>query len=116
MPERIDGILTRLKDAEREINAARQQQVMAAASGLVQSARDVYGVSFIGHDAGDGVGGDDVRTLVTDLRARLGDQRPSVVAVSGTAKGARLLSLRRTRWHASGVLRLALSSRSLLQP
>lgn len=87
LPERIDGILTRLKDAEREINAARQQQVMAAASGLVQSARDVYGVSFIGHDAGDGVGGDDVRTLVTDLRARLGDQRPSVVAVSGTAKG-----------------------------
>lgn len=87
LPERIDGILTRLKDAEREINAARQQQVMAAAAGLAKSARDVYGVTLVAHDAGEGVGGDDIRSLVTDVRSRLGDERPSVVAISGTAKG-----------------------------
>ncbi|WP_153394334.1 alanine--tRNA ligase [Ornithinicoccus halotolerans] len=87
LPERIDGILSRLKEAEREIAAARQQQVLGAAATLAQQTRDVAGVSLLTHDAGDGVGGDDLRHLVTDLRARLGAERPAVVAVTGAAKG-----------------------------
>ncbi|MGI8948186.1 MAG: alanine--tRNA ligase [Ornithinimicrobium sp.] len=87
LPERVHGILTRLKDAEREIAAARQQQVLGAAAALVDQARDVYGVTYLAHEAGEGVGGDDLRRLVTDLRARLGQDRPSVVAATGAAKG-----------------------------
>jgi alanyl-tRNA synthetase len=87
LPERVHGILARLRDAEKEIAAARQQQVLAAAGTLVEQARDVYGVTYLGHDAGEGVAGDDLRRLVTDLRGRLGQDRPSVVALTGTAKG-----------------------------
>ena len=86
LPERIASILGRLKDAEREITTMRQQQVLAQAGALVSGARDVFGVSFIGHDAGTGVGADDLRGLALDLRGRLGNDRPSVVAVAGVAK------------------------------
>jgi len=86
LPERIASILGKLKDAEREINAMRQQQVLAAASTLTAAARDVFGVSFVGHDAGMGVGADDLRSLVLDVRSRLGNDRPSVVAIASVAK------------------------------
>ena len=86
LPERITSILGKLKDAEREINAMRQQQVLAAASTLTAAARDVFGVSFVGHDAGMGVGADDLRSLVLDVRSRLGNDRPSVVAIASVAK------------------------------
>ncbi len=86
LPERISSILTRLKDAEREITTMRQQQVLASAGRIADQARDVFGVSYVGHDAGAGVGADDLRRLVLDLRARLGNDRPAVVAVTGVAK------------------------------
>ena len=86
LPERIASILGKLKDAEREIVAMRQQQVLAAASTLTAAARDVFGVSFVGHDAGMGVGADDLRSLVLDVRSRLGNDRPSVVAIASVTK------------------------------
>jgi alanyl-tRNA synthetase len=86
LPERIASILGKLKDAEREINAMRQQQVLAGGSSLTAAARDVFGVSFVGHHAGIGVGADDLRSLVLDVRSRLGNDRPSVVAVASVAK------------------------------
>jgi len=85
LPERIASILGKLKDAEREINALRQQQVLAASSSLTAAAHDVFGVSFVGHDAGPEVGPDDLRSLALDVRSRLGDGRPSVVAMASVA-------------------------------
>ncbi|CAN5381582.1 alanine--tRNA ligase [soil metagenome] len=86
LPERIDGILGRLKEAEREIAAARAKAVLSAAPSLAQGAVDVAGVTYVGHDAGTGVDGDDARRLVGDIRRRLGEGRPSVVAVTAVAK------------------------------
>jgi len=86
LPERIASILGKLKEAEREINTMRMQQVLAVSSSLVAGGRDVFGVSFVGYDAGHGVGADDLRGLALDVRSRLGNDRPSVVAVAGVAK------------------------------
>ena len=86
LPERIASILGKLKDAEHEITAMRQQQVLAGSSALAAGASDVFGVSFVGHDTGSGVGADDLRGLALDLRAKLGNERPAVVAVAGVAK------------------------------
>jgi alanyl-tRNA synthetase len=44
-------------------------------------------VGFVRHDAGSGATTDDLRTLTLELRQRLGDDRPGVVAVAGVAKG-----------------------------
>ncbi len=87
LADRVESILVRLKQAEREIAAARQQSVLAAASSLTQQAQDVGGVTYVGHDAGEGVGAEDARRLVTDVRGRLGEDRPSVVAVTASANG-----------------------------
>ncbi|KRB45705.1 alanine--tRNA ligase [Terrabacter sp. Root181] len=87
LPDRIATILGRLRDAEKEIAAVRQSQVLGAASGLVQSARDISGVTFVSHDAGDGVTGDDLRKLVTDVRGRLGNDRPVLVSMASVAAG-----------------------------
>ncbi len=84
---RVESILVRLKHAEREIATARQQSVLAAAGSLTHRAQDVGGVTFVGHDAGEGVGAEDARRLVTDVRGRLGEDRPAVVAVTGSANG-----------------------------
>ncbi|GAB3069536.1 alanine--tRNA ligase [Intrasporangium mesophilum] len=87
LPDRIAGILTRLRDAEKEIASIRQAQVLGAAAGLVASARDITGVRFVSHDAGEGVSGDELRALVIDVRARLGNERPALVSMAAVANG-----------------------------
>src|SRR5690606_7114819 len=87
LPERVSGMITRLKDAERDLERLRREQVLAAASSLTDGVRDVGGVRFLGHDAGADAGGDDVRAMVLDARGRLGTDRPVVVAVTGTKGG-----------------------------
>ncbi|HEX2705745.1 MAG TPA: alanine--tRNA ligase, partial [Candidatus Lustribacter sp.] len=79
LPERIAGILARLHDAEKEIAAMRRHQALAGAAALVSGASDVGGVTVLAHDAGE-VAADDLRTLVLDIRRRLGAERPSVAA------------------------------------
>ena len=86
LPERVASILAKLKEADHEISAMRMQQVLAASSTLAAGGHDVFGVSFVGHDAGAGVGADDLRGLALDVRSRLGNDRPSVVAVAGVSK------------------------------
>ncbi|MGB3828335.1 MAG: alanine--tRNA ligase, partial [Ornithinimicrobium sp.] len=87
LADRVQAIVLRLKEAEREIAVARQQSVLSAAGSLTQHAHDVGGVTFVGHDAGDGVSADDARRLVSDVRGRLGEDRPAVVAVTASTNG-----------------------------
>ncbi|GAA1778538.1 MAG: alanine--tRNA ligase [Actinobacteria bacterium] len=87
LPERVHGLMGKLKDAERELDKLRKEQLAAAGANLTASARDVGGVTFLGHDAGAEASADDVRTLALDLRGRLGNDRPAVVAVTGSGGG-----------------------------
>jgi alanyl-tRNA synthetase len=87
LPDRIASILTKLKEAEKEIAAVKQAQVLGAAPGLVATARDFGGVTFVSHDAGPDVTADDLRGLVLEVRRRLGNDRPSLVSMAGVANG-----------------------------
>jgi alanyl-tRNA synthetase len=91
LPERISTILTRLREAEKEISAVKQAQVLGAAPGLVATARDLDGVTFVSHDAGEGVGADDLRALVLDVRGRLGNDRPALVSMAAATNGRPLV-------------------------
>ncbi len=88
LPERVNGIVSRLREAERELAVVRQQQALAVAPTLVASARDVAGLALVTHDAGEAMSADDLRTLVLDVRGRLGQERASVVAMT-TASGGK---------------------------
>ncbi len=86
LPDRVGSLLTQLRDADKEISASRTKQALAAAPALAHASTDVFGVAYVGHDAGTVASADDLRALALDVRARLGNDRPSVVAVAGVAK------------------------------
>jgi alanyl-tRNA synthetase len=86
LPERVNDIVERLRAAEKEIERVRVQQLLAAAGSLASTAKDVYGVSFVGHRA-DGAGAGDVRKLALDVRGRLPHGKPGVVAIIGSSNG-----------------------------
>ncbi|MFI0453016.1 alanine--tRNA ligase [Actinomadura sp. 6N118] len=85
LPERVSGMVTRLREAEKELEKLRSQQVLAIAGSLAEGAKDVNGVAFVGHRAPDGTGADDLRKLAVDIRGRLAG-RPAVVMVVGVPK------------------------------
>ena len=86
LPDRVNDLVERLRTAEKEIERVRVQQLLAAAGQLASTAKDVYGVSFVGHRA-DGAGAGDVRKLALDVRGRLPQGKPGVVAVIGSTNG-----------------------------
>ena len=86
LPDRVNDLVERLRTAEKEIERVRVQQLLAAAGQLAGAAKDVYGVSFVGHRA-DGAGAGDVRKLALDIRGRLPQGRPGVVAIIGSTNG-----------------------------
>ena len=86
LPQRVNDLVERLRTAEKDIERARVQQLLAAAGQVADQARDVFGVSFVAHRA-DGAGAGDVRKLTLDIRGRLPSGRPGVVAVIGSSNG-----------------------------
>ncbi|WP_433323929.1 alanine--tRNA ligase [Spirillospora sp. CA-294931] len=85
LPERISGVVARLREAEKDLEKLRSQQVLAIAGALADGAADVNGVAYVGHRAPDGTGADDLRKLAVDVRGRL-TARPAVVMVAGVPK------------------------------
>ncbi len=92
LPEKISGMLTRLKDAEKEIDRFRAEKVLQAAGTLAEGARDVHGVALATGRVPDGTSSDDLRTLVLDVRERL-RERPAAVVALFTVTGGRPLTV-----------------------
>ncbi|HEY8302658.1 MAG TPA: alanine--tRNA ligase [Jatrophihabitans sp.] len=87
LPERINGVLERLKSAERELGKLRVGQVLASAGTLAAGAEDVKGVQVVAAQAPEGVGGNDLRSLALDVRGRLRHGEPAVVLLASAADG-----------------------------
>jgi alanyl-tRNA synthetase len=87
LPDKISGMLAKLKDAEKEIERFRAEKVLQAAAGLAQGAADVKGVALVTGTVPDGTGADDLRRLVLDVRQRITGGRPAVVALFTVAGG-----------------------------
>jgi alanyl-tRNA synthetase len=87
LPEKISGMLAKLKDAEKEIEKFRAEKVLAAAAGLAGGAKDVRGVALVTGQVPDGTSADDLRRLVLDVRGRIPGDRAAVVALFTTANG-----------------------------
>ncbi|MEU4095438.1 alanine--tRNA ligase [Streptomyces sp. NPDC026673] len=81
LPEKISGMLAKLKEAEKEIERFRAEKVLQAAAGLADSAQDVKGVALVTGQVPDGTSADDLRKLVLDVRQRISGGRAAVVAL-----------------------------------
>jgi alanyl-tRNA synthetase len=82
LPDRIAAVLDRLKGAERELDKLRVAQVLAGAGTLAADAEQVNGVQLVLAEAPAGVSGNDLRSLVLDVRGRLRAPEPAVVLLA----------------------------------
>jgi len=83
LPERISGVVSRLREAERALNKLRSAALLESAGEIAAAAEDIGGVAFVAHQVPDGTDADAVRRLALDVRGRIAAQRPAVVMITG---------------------------------
>src|ERR1700683_5277382 len=105
LPERVATIVTRLRDAQRDLERLNSARLLDSAAELAKDAADVAGAALLAHRAPDGaaadgirklppdhpgaprapdgVGADGIRKLALDIRGRLAADRPGVAVVVG---------------------------------
>ncbi|MEU8223978.1 alanine--tRNA ligase [Kribbella sp. NPDC048915] len=87
LPAKVADLAERLRAAEKELERMRAAQVLQAAAELAKEPKDVFGVQYVGHRAPDGVNGGDLRKLALDVRGRMPNDKPAVVAVLSVNDG-----------------------------
>ncbi|BCJ55731.1 alanine--tRNA ligase [Actinoplanes sp. NBRC 14428] len=85
--DRVEQTVTALRDAEKELEKMRAQMVLGGAGALAAQARDLRGVAFVGTEAPEGAATNDVRTLAQEIRGKIDNGRPAVVAVAARSNG-----------------------------
>jgi alanyl-tRNA synthetase len=84
LPERISGVVTRLRDAERELAKLRSAQLLESSGQIAAAAENIDGIAFVTHRAADGTDADAMRRLALDVRSKITAAQPGVVALIGT--------------------------------
>jgi alanyl-tRNA synthetase len=87
LPDRIAGVLSRLREAEKELERLRAGRLLESAGRLAAAAAEVHGAAVAAHRAPDGTRPDDLRRLALDVRGRLPADRPGVVALTAVTDG-----------------------------
>jgi alanyl-tRNA synthetase len=83
LPERISSIVTRLRDAERDLQRLQSAALLGNAGDLAGGAQDVAGAAYVAYQVPDGTPADGIRKVALDVRGRLAADRPGVVVVAG---------------------------------
>ncbi|HEY1618474.1 MAG TPA: DHHA1 domain-containing protein, partial [Streptosporangiaceae bacterium] len=83
LPERISSIVTRLRDAERDIQRMQSQALLGNAAELAAGAADEGGAAYVSLQVPDGTPADQIRKVALDIRGRIPADRPAVVVVAG---------------------------------
>ncbi len=84
LPERISNVVTRLRDAERELARLKSAQLLEASGQIAASAENIGGIAFVAHRVPDGTDPDSIRKLALDVRSKIPARQPAVVALLGT--------------------------------
>jgi alanyl-tRNA synthetase len=87
LPERIAGVVTRLRDAERDLERLRSAQLLGGTAEVGRDAEDVQGAAFVAHRVPDGVAADGIRKVALDIRGRMAADKPGVAAAIGVTDG-----------------------------
>ena len=88
LPEKIQGLLDKLRDIEKELAALRSAQAMAGIAEISDQVKQVGNFSFIGSVLSDGISGDDLRSIALELRQK---SPLSVVALISSTGGRPVL-------------------------
>ena len=88
LPEKIQGLLDKLRDIEKELAALRSAGALANISAIAEKAKSVGDFSYIGSVLADGISGDDLRMLALELRK---SSPLSVIALISSTAGRPVL-------------------------
>ena len=83
LPDRIASLVSRLREAERDLDRLRSAQILGGAAELAGRAEEVGPVALVAYQVPDGTTADDIRKLALDVRGRFPQQRPAVVMIAG---------------------------------
>ena len=86
LPEFVNGLLTKLKAADKEISSLRKASIEASFETILAARENIGGVALVSANLGDVGSGDDVRSAVTELRNRCGSEA-AIVALTGVTNG-----------------------------
>ena len=97
LPERIHDLLGKLRDTEKELAALRSKVALDSIGNLLSTAEPINGCAVIAAVLSDGIQGDDLRKIASDLRTKAQDaivvlasvNEGKVVLVSAVSDGAR---------------------------
>src|SRR3984885_2914847 len=84
LPERISNVVTRLRDAERELGRLKSAQLLEGSGQIAAAAENIGGIAFVAHRVPDGTDADSMRKLALDVRSKIPALQPAVVALLGT--------------------------------
>ncbi len=86
VPARVANLVERLKAAEKELERARQANARAAATNAAAGAERIGNVCVVAQRMSAGMTAGDLRSLVGDIRGKLGSD-PAVVALIADTEG-----------------------------
>ena len=79
LPARINDLVSKMRDIEKELSTLRTASAMESASSLISAAKLVAGTTVVVGSLADGIAADNLRLIALDLRAR---NRNTVVALT----------------------------------
>ena len=87
LPERVEALLARLKESEKELEKSRIDQALSQAAGLAARAKTIGRLTGVVAAVGAVPSADALRTLALDVRDRIGGSGAAVVALAGLVAG-----------------------------
>ena len=90
---RLESVMTRLRDAEKELQKIREQQALAEAALLAQNARKIGKFNAVVAPVGALGTADELRAMATDVRERLGNDGPVLVALAAIINGKPMVTV-----------------------
>ena len=87
LPERIESLLIKLRESEKELDKIRTEQALRRGGELAAASERVGKVSLVASAVGEMPSADALRTLALDVRDRMGNERGAVVALAGLVGG-----------------------------
>ena len=86
VPGRVEQLVTKLRDAEKELERVRAEAARAAVSGLLDTATTV-GATLVVEGRVPGLDANGLRSVVTDLRGRVADRQAVIALFSPSGDG-----------------------------
>ena len=83
LPARINDLVSKMRDIEKELSTLRTASAMESASSLIPTAKVVAGTTVVLGSLADGIAADNLRLIALDLRAR---NKNTVVALTSVVE------------------------------